>query len=584
MQLTDTPARQAAAKIHVAFDRYCEEFRSITARARARFERREWHGAQADAIERLTLYRRTVDDLVAALPSILGGDARHRGAWHVMKDRYVELTADRVDAEVAWTFFSSVTRRVFGTVGVSVDLEFVGADFDHLPPASAGLVHATYPVGGDLVPVVRWILGDLRFGSMYRDLVGDAGRVATAIEGHLRILGQPTIRSFELLPTVFYRNKGAYIVGRIVTSGGFVPLVLALLHPADGITVDAVLLTSDEASIVFGFTRSYFHADIIHPRAIVGFLQSIMPLKRVDELYTSIGFNKHGKTELYRHLLRHLETSDARFEVAEGDKGLVMCVFALPSLQIVFKVIRDRFGFPKNITRQAVMDKYHFVFVHDRVGRLADAQEFEHLALPRDRFDQRVLDELLREAAGSVHLAGDRVIVQHCYTERLVTPLNLYLKRAGPDAAKDAIVDYGNAIKDLAAANIFTGDMLLKNFGVTRHARVIFYDYDELCLLTDCSIRPLPEAASPEDELAAEAWFFVGERDVFPEEFRPLVSLPGPLGHAFLTAHEDLLGVAFWRGMQERQRAGDIVDVIPYREERRLQRAEARTGGTPDRS
>lgn len=268
--------------------------------------------------------------------------------------------------------------------------------------------------------------------------------------------------------------------------------------------------------------------------------------------------------------MQHLRDSDARFEEAEGDKGLVMTVFALPSLNLVFKVIRDRFGFPKNIGRQAVIDRYNFVFVRDRVGRLADAQEFEHLALPRERFDPEVLDELLREAASSVRLEGDRVVVQHCYTERLVTPLNLFLKRAGPGDARHAIIDYGNAIKDLAAANIFTGDMLLKNFGVTRHGRVIFYDYDELCLLTDCTFRPLPRPATLEDEMAGEAWFYVGERDVFPEEFRPLVSLPGPLGEAFRRAHEDLLDLPFWTGMQERQRAGEIVDVRPYREDRRL--------------
>jgi isocitrate dehydrogenase kinase/phosphatase len=250
-----------------------------------------------------------------------------------------------------------------------------------------------------------------------------------------------------------------------------------------------------------------------------------------------------------------------------------MCVFALPSLNLVFKVIRDRFGFPKNIPRQAVIDRYNFVFVRDRVGRLADAQEFEHLDLPLDRFDPAVLDELLRETASSVRIEGDRVIVQHCYTERLVTPLNLFLKRAEPALARDAIIDYGNAIKDLAAANIFTGDMLLKNFGVTRHGRVIFYDYDELCLLTDCNFREIPVAQSLEDEMSGETWFSVGERDVFPEEFRPVMSLPGPLGNAFMNRHEDLLGLDFWRDMQQRQIAGEIVDVVPYREDRRLKRS-----------
>ena len=297
-----------------------------------------------------------------------------------------------------------------------------------------------------------------------------------------------------------------------------------------------------------------------------------MPLKHTDELYTAVGHKKHGKTELFRALQRHLERPDAAFEPAEGDKGLVMSVFALPSFGLVFKVIRDSFGPAKTVTRRAVLDGYRLVFAHDRVGRLADAQEFEYLEFPRARFAAPVLDELLAAAPSAVAVAGDRVIVRHCYTERQVTPLNLYLGRASPAAARDAILDYGDAVKDLAAANIFAGDLLLKNFGVTRHGRVIFYDYDELCLLTDCRFRALPQARTVEDELAAEPWFYVGEWDVFPEEFLPFMLPPGGLRDAFLSRHRDLLTVAFWTDMQARQQAGEIVNFSPYRPDRRLPR------------
>jgi isocitrate dehydrogenase kinase/phosphatase len=563
---------KAAKAIHDAFEAYRDEFRALTRRARARFERREWGEAQADALERFSLYRERVDAVVAALPGILGSETQNQSAWRAMKREFVILTSDRPDPEIAWTFFSSVTRRTLGTIGVAGGVEFVGEDFEHLPPKSTLPVHTNYPCSGPVAPVIRWMLEDLAFGKLFRDPVGDAEKVAAVVHRHFSVNALPPVQVFEMIPTVFYRNKGAYLVGRIRAGGELVPFILALLHPEEGIRVDAVLLTSDDASIVFGFTRSYFHAVVDHPHAIVEFLRTIMPLKRVDELYTSIGYNKHGKTELYRHLLKHLDASDARFEVAEGDKGLVMTVFALPSLNLVFKVIRDRFGFPKNIARNAVIDRYNFVFVRDRVGRLADAQEFEQLSLPRQRFDPLVLEELLSEAASSVRIEGDRVVLLHCYTERLVTPLNLYLKRSDPARARDAIIDYGNAIKDLAAANIFTGDMLLKNFGVTRHGRVIFYDYDELCLLTECHFRVMPEARTVEEEMAAEPWFHVHERDVFPEEFRPVVSLPGPLGEAFSERHNDLLDVAYWRDMQERQLSGEVVDVMPYREDRRLKR------------
>jgi isocitrate dehydrogenase kinase/phosphatase len=298
-----------------------------------------------------------------------------------------------------------------------------------------------------------------------------------------------------------------------------------------------------------------------------------MPLKRIDELYNAIGYNKHGKTELYRNLMTYLELPEARFAFAEGDEGMVMAVFTLPAFNLVFKIIKDSFGAPKNTTRQAVMDKYHFVFVRDRVGRLADAQEFEHLEFPRRCFPDDLLAYLLAAAAKTVRVEGDRVVVRHVYTERRVTPLNIFLRDAEPGAAREAVIEYGNAIKDLAAADIFTGDMLLKNFGVTRNGRVICYDYDELCLLSECRFRRIPVPTTTEEEFAAEPWFFVGEQDVFPEEFRAFLVPPGEVRDAFLEIHGDLLNIEFWQRVQRRLAQGDVVDVFPYRRSALLRRA-----------
>jgi isocitrate dehydrogenase kinase/phosphatase len=252
----------------------------------------------------------------------------------------------------------------------------------------------------------------------------------------------------------------------------------------------------------------------------------------------------------------------------------VMAVFTLPSFNVVFKIIKDSFGAPKNTTRRAVMAKYQFVFVRDRVGRLADAQEFEHLEFPRRCFPDELLAYLVRVAGSTVRVEGDRVVVRHLYTERRVTPLNLFLRDADENTARETALDYGNAIKDLAAADIFTGDMLAKNFGVTRHGRVICYDYDELCLLSECRFRRIPPPATLEEEFSAEPWFHVGEQDVFPEEFDAFLVPPGPLRDGFLRAHGDLLDVAFWQDVQRRLANGEVVDVFPYRRETRLQRNE----------
>jgi isocitrate dehydrogenase kinase/phosphatase len=568
------PIAAAVTSIQEAYEEYERGFEEITRRARARFERRDWAGAQADATARLELYKAHVDAAVADVHDILEDAVMERTVWAAMKSDHASRTATRPDAELAETFFNSVTRRVFSTVGVDPAIEYLERSRPSHSENSDPEIYHTYSVMAVDSALVRRILLGLPWSVPYAQIDRDAVLVAELIDARIRrSLGRAGPVQLDLLRSVFYRNKGAYLVGRIRAGAQIIPLVLPLLHAERGIVVDAVLMTSDEASVVFGFSWTYFRVESLRPRALVDFLGSIMPLKQVNELYTSIGYNKHGKTELYRGLRGHLEGADARFAFVEGDEGMVMAVFTLPSFNVVFKIIKDSFGAPKNTTRRAVMDKYQFVFVRDRVGRLADAQEFEHLEFPRRCFPDELLAYLLEVAGSTVRVEGDRVIVRHLYTERRVTPLNLFLRDADQEAAREAAVDYGNAIKDLAAADIFTGDMLSKNFGVTRNGRVICYDYDELCLLSECRFRRLPAPSSMEEEFAAEPWFFVGEQDVFPEEFKAFLVPPGRIREAFLNAHGDLLDIAFWQRVQRRLAEGEVVDVFPYRREARLQRA-----------
>lgn len=576
------PVTTAVASISAAYDEYARGFQEITGRARTRFEQRDWSGAQADTTERLELYKAHVDAAVSDVHDILEDAVMERTVWAAMKSDHALRTAHRPDAELAETFFNSVTRRVFSTVGVDSAIEYLEPSTGSRLAGRNPEIYQTYAVAAVDPALIRRILAALPWSVAYAQLERDAVLVAELIDGRVRqALGRSGPVELDLLRSVFYRNKGAYLVGRIRAGGEIIPLVLPLLHAERGIVVDAVLMTSDEASVVFGFSWTYFRVDARRPRALVDFLASIMPLKQVNELYTSIGYNKHGKTELYRGLVRHLEEPEARFAFVEGDEGMVMAVFTLPSFNVVFKIIKDSFGAPKNTTRRAVMDKYQFVFVRDRVGRLADAQEFEHLEFPKRCFPDDLLAYLLDVAGSTVRVEGERVTVRHLYTERRVTPLNLFLRDADAESAKAAVLDFGNAIKDLAAADIFTGDMLAKNFGVTRNRRVICYDYDELCLLSECRFRRIPQPASIEEEFAAEPWFFVGEQDVFPEEFNSFLVPPGELRDAFIEAHGDLLDIAFWQGVQRRLAQGEVVDVFPYRREARLQReGRGRTGRT----
>jgi isocitrate dehydrogenase kinase/phosphatase len=566
-------ARAGATALLEAFDAYLGHFMSISQRARLRFERREWHALQNDAAERLAIRETVIGRVVAGLREMMGGHVQDVETWLAIKQTYANLIARRNDAELAETFFNSVTRRILGTVGVNSRIEFVWFGATMLPGRDQSSNYRRYVRITDTADTIRTILSDYEFQAPYADKEDDAAKVAAVLDDHLvAVWESANFESIEVLKAVFYRNKGAYLIGRIRRRNRVLPIVLPLLHDERGVAVDAVLLSEDEASRVFSFTRSYFHLDSGNPSEVVGFLKSIMPLKPIAELYTALGYHKHGKTMLYRALYRHLGNSSDRFEIARGAKGMVMTVFTLPSYDIVFKLIKDRFAEPKTTTRDDVMRAYHFVFAHDRVGRMIDAQEFENLTFERERFSEELLDELLSVAANTVTVTDGEVIIKHLYTERRLYPLDLYIKEKSLAKAKAAIIDYGYAIADLAAANIFPGDLFIKNFGVTRHGRVVFYDYDELCLLSECNFRHMPQSNDYDDEVSAQPWFSVSSNDIFPEEFRTFLWLPKPLREVLEREHGYLFQPEWWQQVQARVSAGDIMDVFPYGQQKRFRR------------
>ncbi|MCZ6599209.1 MAG: bifunctional isocitrate dehydrogenase kinase/phosphatase [Acidobacteria bacterium] len=560
---TDLTMRGAQA-VYSACVEVRRAFDDITSRARGRFERRDWRGMQADAVERLEVTPRLVALAVEQLGSLMGRRRADPAFWRAIHGAYAALLKEDPDPQLAQTFFNSVSRRLLGTVGLAEDIDF----FTSAPDPEGGdpdrdMLHR-YPWNGDVAALLDRMLADLDLAATFRDREGDIKRVAALMSKHLSAQGGPPPLAVEMLRPLFVRNKGAYMVGRFCLPTGYRPLVLPLVHPPAGVGLDTALLDEDLVSIVFSFARSYFHVASERHGELIRFLRSILPLKPVTELYIAIGHNKHGKTEMYRSLRRHMDNSDDAFVTAAGSRGMVMLVFTLPSYDIVFKIIRDRFDRPKTSTRNLVMERYRLVFKHDRVGRLVDAQEFTRLRLPRRRFGRELLVDLLQNAARTVHLEGDDVVIDHVYLERRMIPLNIFVRREEEAAARAAVVDYGNAIRELAAANIFPGDFLLKNFGVTRHGRVVFYDYDELCLVTDCRFRRMPPPRCPEEELDPEPWFAVKENDIFPEEFRRFIGLPADLANLFERHHSDLFTVAFWRDQQERHRRGELMDFFPY--------------------
>ncbi len=561
----DPTARQAAELIVDAFADYDARFSDITRRARRRFEHRDWAGARQDAVARIALYDQCVEETFQRLEARLDGRIFSHALWMRIRSEYAEAIAPRLDAELNKTFFNTLTRRFFKTRGVDPRIEFVALDIEPTDRISHPVARHSYIAGDELADLFERVLADYPFAIPYADPAACAARVAQALEGRLRDWDRPAVVALELLQTVFHRERRAYLVGRLLGRERHAPCVIALVNDEAGLRVDAVLTDRAEVSVLFGYTRSYFHADLATVGDAVVFLRGLLPNKPVAELYTVLGRAKQGKTERYRHFFHHLaRRSEERFVPAEGERGMVMAVFTLPSYPLVFKLIRDRFAFPKTIAREQVREKYDLVFHHDRVGRLVDAQEFRYLRFPRRQFVPELLTELEEGCRQSVLRDGDDLVIVHCYVERRLRPLNLYLREASPEHARAALLDYGQAIKDLARSNVFPGDLLFKNFGVSNAGRVVFYDYDELCLVTECRFRELPEPRHHEDEFAAEPWFHVGEQDVFPAQFPRFLGLDEEQRKLLLAAHGEIFDVDWWRRIQSESIAGAFADVPPY--------------------
>lgn len=571
-----TDSRLAALcseQVKQAFLEYQAEFREITRRARQRFLERDWRGSYADASQRLHLYSQQVDSLTTTLQSMMGERFEDRKVWIAIKAVYSSLIAQNSEWEIAESFFNSVTRRVFATEGVDQSIEFVDPDFE-APPTAIAYDLLRRRSGPNLGELIRAALTDSQCGGFDSALwecldqhVQEAGQRIVAA------LGEGPQYTLEMISTAFIRGRGVYLVGRVERAGAELPLALCMRHESErGISLDAVLVDELALSILFSYTRSYFRVDVECPYELVRQLRALLPKKPLGDLYNAIGYHRHGKTELYRDFVAHMRQSNQRFVAAEGTRGMVMLVFTLPSYDVVFKLIKDRFDYPKEASRSDVESRYRLVFEHDRAGRLVEAHEFEHLRIPQNRFEENLLATLLRDAGESVRLEGKDVVIAHAYVERRVRPLNLFLNEAEETMSVAAALDYGQALKDLARSNIFAGDLLTKNFGVTRTGRVVFYDYDELCFITDCNFRNMPQATTPEQEMAAEPWFSVRENDIFPEEFTKFLAFPEPARQAFYEEHGELFDPEYWRGIQTKLRAGEIPEVFPYKSSRRLPR------------
>ncbi len=590
-RLDSTVAYGIAQAMMDGFNRHYQLFRQESAKAKQRFENQDWHGQQRAQRERIEFYDLRVKECSAVLENEFQAAQQPPDIWQQVKLHYIGLLVDHFQPELAETFFNSVTTKIldrsyfqneFIFVRPAVSTEYIESD----EPDALPTYQAWYPGKDNLVDIIVRIVAHFNLACPFADLERDAADVLRNVRARLDESKLRANFQIQVLNSLFFRNKAAYIVGKVINGFVEIPFALPVLHNSKGkLVIDAALFGEDDFLMLFSFARAYFLVDMDIPSAYVQFLRSLMPRKPRAEIYNALGLAKQGKTLFYRDLLYHQRHSTDKFRIAPGIKGMVMLVFDQPSFPFVFKVIKDFYPPQKDTSREQIQGKYMLVKQHDRVGRMADTLEYSNVAFPRERFEDELIEEIQKFAPSQIEInvrpdnGRQEVVLKHAYIERRMIPLNIYLQESFDTGLEEprakaqmerAVIEYGNAIKDLVAANIFPGDMLWKNFGITRHGKVVFYDYDEIEYITDCNFRRVPVPRNEEDEMSGEIWYHVGPRDVFPETFGPFLLGNPAVREVFMKHHADLLDASFWQGHKEKISQGHVHDVFPYDADKRF--------------
>ncbi len=570
MRSTSNSSDHLAYTVLKGFEKSFRRFSTISAQAKQRFEATDWQACQRASKQRIDLYEQSLSETVAELYQRIDPHKQDKLFWQGLKQAFTSQLENHPQFELAETFYNSVIGRIFKHQRIEDDMMYVLPSRCYLSGQMRPNVVNTFRADKTVKATLQKLFSHYRFNMPFEDYQRDLRNLTSEIKRRIPTSQRQHVQRVEMLHPGFFRGKAAYLIGRICFTEGQMPFVIALLTNADSeLFVDAMLTEKRDLSVLFGFARSYFMVDSQHPAEIVAFLQELLPNKKHFELYTSLGFYKHGKTVFYRNFLQHLEESQDQFEVAPGIRGLVMMVFHLPSYGIVFKIIKDEFPESKKITRQTVLDRYKLVKTHDRIGRMADTHEFANFHLPLDRIHPDLLAELQETCSNSIEINGQDLLIKHMYIERKMTPLNIYLAETeDPVLVRNAIDDLGWTIKQIAAANIFPGDMLHKNFGITRHGRVIFYDYDEICYMSERNFRFIPKSDDP----YALDTLSVAPDDVFPEQFEHFIVGKRHLKQLLKQLHSDLFTVEYWQKIQKQVAKGDIIHVTPYSQDQRFQR------------
>ena len=571
-------AHQIALATIQGFNKHYKLFRETSKEAKERFEQGDWLGVHKAVKERIRFYDDRVNECVERLRNEFDAGNLDENTWQQVKLLYIGLLLNHKQPELAETFFNSVTTKILHSDYFRNDFIFVrpSLSVENIEPDQTPTYRSYYAMEDGLRGSIRKIVGDFEWQRPFADLERDVNDLCRAVVSYLKELPAVDVNfQIQVLGSPFYRNKAAYIIGKAINGSFEYPFAVPVLHDENGkLFLDTILLDAWRIGVLFSLSRAYFMVNMEVPSGYVQFLRSILPNKPRSELYIMLGLGKQGKTMFFRDFIYHLRHSEDKFIMAPGIRGLVMLVFTLPSYPYVFKIIKDVFGASKNMDRATVKRKFLMVKQVNRVGRMADTIEFSNAAFPLKRFNEEVMEELRQLAPSCFEIKGETLIIKHIYVERRMEPLNIYLDRMertnNIEGMEHAIREYGSAIREMAQANIFPGDMLWKNFGVTRFGRVVFYDYDEIEYMTDCNFRNIPPAPDFETEMSGEVWYPVAKNDVFPEEFSTFLLASPVLRKVFHKYHRDLLAARFWQDAQQKIRDGHVEDFFPYPEEIRF--------------
>ncbi|MCF8259112.1 MAG: bifunctional isocitrate dehydrogenase kinase/phosphatase, partial [Flavobacteriales bacterium] len=327
--------REGAFSIRDSFEVYHTAFKALTRQAGKVFAQREWTAIPGLINSRQGLYGSSIEEAASVLSAIVGDSIRDRSTWVGLKREFAQVIGHRHDVSIVHSFYNSVLRLMFSQEGIDPDIEFI--DHGRRLVASSMPTQPVYerfhPGPDQLEALWARILRSYNFGFRFQDFDRDVERIARVVREKVveKFGRQEEVDQLDMVRSVFYRNKGAYLVGKISKGNLHIPIVLPLLHHEDGVVVDGVLLSKDEIAVIFSFSRSYFFVESESPVDLIHFLRPLMSHKNPSELYASIGYDRHAKTVLFKEIYQHLERSDDQFVIAPGTKGMVMVVITLPT-------------------------------------------------------------------------------------------------------------------------------------------------------------------------------------------------------------------------------------------------------------